>query len=259
MRKCDTFDTVQGRNEWAALSDTGPSFHKAVSTQNPCWEEEGRGIKQNLSASGPGGAAVPLVTAQAHEAMSSLRLRAPHRVLPWLGLLWRLLLYILVIGLLTALIGDLASHFGCTVGLKDSVNPVVFVALDTSIPDTFASKVAALQDQCADASIGNVTGSNTVNMFLGLGVARSVAAVYWAVQGRPFEVRTGTLAFSVTLFTVFAFVGITVLLYLRRPHISGELGDPRGPKLATTALFLGLWLLYILFASLEVYCHIRGF
>lgn len=41
---------------------------------------------------------------------------------------------ILVIGLLTALIGDLASHFGCTVGLKDSVNAVVFVALGTSIP-----------------------------------------------------------------------------------------------------------------------------
>uniref|UniRef100_A0A8C5W0A0 Solute carrier family 8 member A2 n=1 Tax=Microcebus murinus TaxID=30608 RepID=A0A8C5W0A0_MICMU len=166
---------------------------------------------------------------------------------------------ILVIGLLTALIGDLASHFGCTVGLKDSVNAVVFVALGTSIPDTFASKVAALQDQCADASIGNVTGSNAVNVFLGLGVAWSVAAVYWAVQGRPFEVRTGTLAFSVTLFTVFAFVGIAVLLYRRRPHIGGELGGPRGPKLATTALFLGLWLLYILFASLEAYCHIRGF
>ncbi|KAK1330020.1 LOW QUALITY PROTEIN: hypothetical protein QTO34_010204 [Cnephaeus nilssonii] len=149
---------------------------------------------------------------------------------------------ILVIGLLTALIGDLASHFGCTVGLKDSVNAVVFVALGTSIPDTFASKVAALQDQCADASIGNVTGSNAVNVFLGLGVAWSVAAVYWAVQGRPFEVRTGTLAFSVTLFTVFAFVGIAVLLYRRRPHIGGELGGPRGPKIATTALFLGLWL-----------------
>uniref|UniRef100_A0A8C0G6X9 Sodium/calcium exchanger membrane region domain-containing protein n=1 Tax=Chelonoidis abingdonii TaxID=106734 RepID=A0A8C0G6X9_CHEAB len=43
---------------------------------------------------------------------------------------------ILVIGLLTALIGDLASHFGCTVGLKDSVNAVVFVALGTSIPGT---------------------------------------------------------------------------------------------------------------------------
>uniref|UniRef100_A0A8C8AQU3 Solute carrier family 8 member A2 n=1 Tax=Otus sunia TaxID=257818 RepID=A0A8C8AQU3_9STRI len=123
--------------------------------------------------------------------------------------------------------------------------------------DTFASKVAALQDQCADASIGNVTGSNAVNVFLGLGVAWSVAAIYWAAQGRDFEVQTGTLAFSVTLFTIFAFVCISVLMYRRRPHIGGELGGPRTPKLLTAGLFLGLWLLYILFASLEAYCHIK--
>ncbi|KAK2512102.1 hypothetical protein Q9966_016474 [Columba livia] len=166
---------------------------------------------------------------------------------------------ILLLALLTALIGDLAAHFGCTVGLKDSVNAVVFVALGTSIPDTFASKVAALQDACADASIGNVTGSNAVNVFLGLGVAWSVAAIYWAAQGRAFRVPAGTLAFSVTLFTAFAFVGVTVLLYRRRPHIGGELGGPRTPKLLTAGLFLALWLLYVLFASLEAYCHIRGF
>ncbi|XP_033928081.1 sodium/calcium exchanger 2 [Melopsittacus undulatus] len=166
---------------------------------------------------------------------------------------------IVVLGLLTALIGDLAAHFGCTVGLKDSVNAVVFVALGTSIPDTFASKVAALQDPCADASIGNVTGSNAVNVFLGLGLAWSVAAVYWACRGRPFEVRAGTLAFSVTLFTVFAFVAIGVLLLRRRGAVGGELGGPRGPKILTTGLFLALWLLYVLFASLEAYCHIRGF
>ncbi|XP_077192635.1 sodium/calcium exchanger 2 [Paroedura picta] len=166
---------------------------------------------------------------------------------------------IMVIGILTALIGDLASHFGCTVGLKDSVNAVVFVALGTSIPDTFASKVAALQDQCADASIGNVTGSNAVNVFLGLGVAWSVAAIYWAFQGKDFEVQTGTLAFSVTLFTIFAFICISVLMYRRRPHIGGELGGPRTAKILTASLFLGLWLVYILFASLEAYCHIKSF
>lgn len=125
--------------------------------------------------------------------------------------------------------------------------------------DTFASKVAALQDQCADASIGNVTGSNAVNVFLGLGVAWSVAAVYWAAQGQDFHVQTGTLAFSVTLFTIFAFVCIGVLLYRRRPQIGGELGGPRTPKLLTVGLFLGLWFLYILFSSLEAYCHIKGF
>uniref|UniRef100_A0A5F9D0G3 Solute carrier family 8 member A3 n=1 Tax=Oryctolagus cuniculus TaxID=9986 RepID=A0A5F9D0G3_RABIT len=41
---------------------------------------------------------------------------------------------ILIIGMLTAIIGDLASHFGCTIGLKDAVTAVVFVAFGTSVP-----------------------------------------------------------------------------------------------------------------------------
>ncbi|XP_068088370.1 sodium/calcium exchanger 1 isoform X4 [Hyperolius riggenbachi] len=164
-----------------------------------------------------------------------------------------------MIGVLTAFIGDLASHFGCTIGLKDSVTAVVFVALGTSVPDTFASKVAATQDQYADASIGNVTGSNAVNVFLGIGVAWSIAAIYHAAQGQEFRVNPGTLAFSVTLFTIFAFINIGVLLYRRRPEIGGELGGPRTAKLLTTALFTLLWLLYIFFSSLEAYCHIQGF
>uniref|UniRef100_A0A670Y119 Sodium/calcium exchanger 1 n=2 Tax=Pseudonaja textilis TaxID=8673 RepID=A0A670Y119_PSETE len=166
---------------------------------------------------------------------------------------------ILMIGLLTAFIGDLASHFGCTIGLKDSVTAVVFVALGTSVPDTFASKVAATQDQYADASIGNVTGSNAVNVFLGIGVAWSIAAIYHAANGETFAVQPGTLAFSVTLFTIFAFISVGVLLYRRRPEIGGELGGPRTAKILTSSLFVLLWLLYIFFSSLEAYCHIKGF
>ncbi|XP_044058578.1 sodium/calcium exchanger 2b [Siniperca chuatsi] len=169
------------------------------------------------------------------------------------------LVSISVIGLLTAVIGDLASHFGCTVGLRDTVTAVVFVALGTSIPDTFASKVAAMQDQHADASIGNVTGSNAVNVFLGIGVAWSVAAIYWRIKGKEFKVDPGSLAFSVTLFTIFAFICMGVLLFRRRPSIGGELGGPRMARLLTSLLFLGLWFLYILFSSLEAYCHISGF
>ncbi|XP_036402115.1 sodium/calcium exchanger 1-like isoform X2 [Megalops cyprinoides] len=166
---------------------------------------------------------------------------------------------ICMIGLLTAFIGDLASHFGCTIGLKDSVTAVVFVALGTSVPDTFASKVAAIQDQYADASIGNVTGSNAVNVFLGIGVAWSIAAIYHQAHGRSFRVDPGTLAFSVTLFTIFAFICVAVLMYRRRPEIGGELGGPRTSKAITSMLFVSLWLLYILFSSLEAYCHVKGF
>lgn len=60
------------------------------------------------------------------------------------------------------------------------------------IIDTFASKVAAIQDKYADASVGNVTGSNAVNVFLGIGVAWTIAACYHAAHGNKFEVDPGT-------------------------------------------------------------------
>ncbi|KAK6291723.1 hypothetical protein J4Q44_G00375080 [Coregonus suidteri] len=165
-----------------------------------------------------------------------------------------------LIGVLTAVTGDLASAFGCTVGLKDSVTAVVFVALGTSVPDTFASKVAAIQDQYADASIGNVTGSNAVNVFLGIGVAWTIAAVFWRSKGQVFRVDPGSLAFSVTLFTVMACMCVMILLYRRRASVAGgELGGPRTTKIMTSLVFFLMWLIYIVLSSLEAYCHIPGF
>merc|ERR1711863_182130 len=75
------------------------------------------------------------------------------------------------IGACTAVIGDVAGHLGCFINLKDGVNAIAFVALGTSVPDTFASKTAAIEDETADNSVGNVTGSNAVNVFLGIGIA----------------------------------------------------------------------------------------
>ncbi|VDN52786.1 unnamed protein product [Dracunculus medinensis] len=133
---------------------------------------------------------------------------------------------IALIGLFTAVIGDLASHFGCWIGLKDAVTAISFVALGTSIPDTFASKVAAIQDKYADSSIGNVTGSNAVNVFLGIGMAWTLAAIYHWFNGSEFYVDPGTLAFSVTIFCIEALVCITVIILRRHPIIGGELGGP---------------------------------
>lgn len=89
---------------------------------------------------------------------------------------------LVAIGCLTAVVGDLATIFGCLVGLKDSVTAITFVAMGTSVPDLFASKQAATMEKTADNSIGNVTGSNSVNVFLGLGVPWVLAALYWASQ-----------------------------------------------------------------------------
>ncbi|KAK6026849.1 Sodium/calcium exchanger protein, partial [Ostertagia ostertagi] len=70
------------------------------------------------------------------------------------------------IGLLTAVVGDLASIFGCMVGIGDAVTAITLVALGTSLPDTFASKIAAQNDDTADNAVGNVTGSNSVNVYV---------------------------------------------------------------------------------------------
>uniref|UniRef100_A0A913HRB0 Calx-beta domain-containing protein n=1 Tax=Strongyloides stercoralis TaxID=6248 RepID=A0A913HRB0_STRER len=166
---------------------------------------------------------------------------------------------IFMIGLLTALIGDLASQFGCWVGLKDAVTAITFVALGTSVPDTFASKVAAIQDKYADSSIGNVTGSNGVNVFLGIGIAWTMAAVYHWYHGNVFYVNPGTLAFSVTVFCIEAVICITVIVLRRNKAIGGELGGPVKYKVLTSGFFVCLWLFYIGVSSLESYCYIAGF
>lgn len=59
---------------------------------------------------------------------------------------------------------------------------ITFVALGTSLPDLFASKKAAVQERHADVAIGNVTGSNSVNVFLGLGLSWVIASIYWTAQ-----------------------------------------------------------------------------
>merc|ERR1719203_1475718 len=77
--------------------------------------------------------------------------------------------------------------FTCSLGMKDEITAITFVALGTSLPDTFASKTAATMDPYADASIGNITGSNSVNVFLGLGIPWTMAAVYWMAMGATDE------------------------------------------------------------------------
>jgi solute carrier family 8 (sodium/calcium exchanger) len=162
---------------------------------------------------------------------------------------------LLMIGLVTGLVGEVATIFGCVVGLKDSVTAITFVALGTSLPDTFASQTAAQQDEDADASLGNITGSNSVNVFLGLGLPWVIASVYAAVNGDTYEVPAGTLGFSVTVFCVEAVICISVIL-LRRKYAGGELGGPRNLKVGTAVFFVLLWLIYIILSSLKAYNHI---
>ena len=121
--------------------------------------------------------------------------------------------------------------------------------------DTFASKVAAIGDDTADASVGNVTGSNAVNVFLGIGLAWSFAAFYWTSQGEQgLAVKEGTLTFSVIIFCIEALVAILLLLFRRR--YGGELGGPRGLKIASSLFFVFLWFFYLAMSIAKAYCKI---
>lgn len=170
---------------------------------------------------------------------------------------WAFTFSLMFIGLLTALVGDLASVFGCTIGLTESVTALTFVALGTSLPDTFASKSAACNDETADASIGNVTGSNSVNVFLGLGIPWLIASLYHEISGNnngryivPTGEVEGALAFGVLVFCICACVAIATI-YARRVFAGGELGGNRIAQWATFGLFMSLWLIYVVLASLK--------
>ncbi|KAL8565554.1 hypothetical protein ACOMHN_049530 [Nucella lapillus] len=158
-----------------------------------------------------------------------------------------------VIGLLTAIISDLASIFGCLIGLKDAVTAITLVALGTSMPDTFASKQAAVGEKTADSSIGNINGSNSVNVFLGLGLPWVIATIYWKIkEDKDFEVPTGSLGFSVVLFTTCACIAIALFI-LRRFVAGAELGGPTVLKYISAAILVFLWVLYVLLSALKSY------
>lgn len=89
---------------------------------------------------------------------------------------------LVMIGVVTAIVGEIATILGCAIGLKESVTAITLVALGTSLPDTFASMTAARNAEYADSAIGNITGSNSVNVFLGLGLPWAIAVSYWAAN-----------------------------------------------------------------------------
>lgn len=102
-----------------------------------------------------------------------------------------------------------------------------------------------------------MTGSNSVNVFLGLGVAWSIAAIAKAARGVKFKVSAGNLGFSVVIFCVTAVTAIAVMMLRRSKRVGGELGGTKSYKLPTSLFFCFLWIFYIVMSSLQTYCHIN--
>ncbi|XP_076443822.1 sodium/calcium exchanger 2-like isoform X2 [Babylonia areolata] len=160
---------------------------------------------------------------------------------------------LIFIGIMTTIVEQLGKLLGCVVGLETSVTGITIIALGTSLPDTFASRTAALQDEHADAAIGNVTGSNSVNVFLGLGLPWVLKTMHALVHGYTFKVKTDNLTQSVVIFATVGTICI-ILLLIRRKVMGGELGGKTlSGKLLTSGFLVVLWLIYIILSSLKAY------
>jgi solute carrier family 8 (sodium/calcium exchanger) len=116
---------------------------------------------------------------------------------------------------------------------------------------------AARQSEYADSAIGNVTGSNSVNVFLGLGLPWAIATTYWSSKGpdskgnaQLYKVPAGAVAFSVFVFLVVAVICFLILIG-RRVVIGGELGGPQSSRIASCFVCISLWCIYILLSILN--------
>ena len=156
------------------------------------------------------------------------------------------------IGGITYVVGEVAAMMGCVMGIKPGFTAITFVAIGTSLPDTFASMTAAKESRYADSAVGNVTGSNSVNVFLGLGLPWVIAVIYSNHHNTVYEVPAKGLGISVVLFLCCSLIGIAILV-IRRCVVGGELGGSACGRYFSAAIFILLWVFYIVVSGLNMY------
>lgn len=152
-------------------------------------------------------------------------------------------------GMITAVVAEMAGMFGCMIGISDAAVALTVVALGTSLPDTFASRLAIMYAEDADAAVGNVTGSNSVNVFLGLGLPWVIASFYAAGEGNAWSetgymVPTGSLGTSVSIFAPLAIIVLLSLL-VNRKIIGGVVGGSSLCRTIGFCLYFGTWVLFL--------------
>mmetsp|Transcript_12800 Transcript_12800/g.40458 ORF Transcript_12800/g.40458 Transcript_12800/m.40458 type:complete len:115 (+) Transcript_12800:2708-3052(+) len=88
-----------------------------------------------------------------------------------------------------------------------------------------------------------------------------MGSIYYTVNddvtGGKYCVPSSSLAYSVMIFSCAA-VCCLFLFYLRRKFIGGELGGPKGSRVASAIFLVGLWLFYIVMSALKAEGHIAG-
>jgi len=147
----------------------------------------------------------------------------------------------------------LTDQISCVTGISSYVIAFTALAAGTSWPDLVASKIAAERQVTADSAIANITCSNSVNIYVGIGIPWLIDTVYnFFVYQEPLYIDNAAgLSFSLLIFFATSF-GCIMVLVLRRIVLGAELGGPRLWAWATSVYFMALWVVFVVFSSLRV-------
>ncbi|XP_058770288.1 magnesium/proton exchanger [Vicia villosa] len=172
-----------------------------------------------------------------------------HIVHGWISFICSLL-FISGIAYIVTKITDLIS---CVTGINAYVIAFTALASGTSWPDLVASMIAAERQKTADSAIANITCSNSVNIYVGIGVPWLIDTLYNYIAYRePLRIQNaGGLSFSLIVFFATS-VGCISVLVARRIVFGAELGGPRLWAWITCAFFMLLWVIFVVLSSLKV-------
>lgn len=160
------------------------------------------------------------------------------------------LIFISGVAYIVTKITDLIS---CVTGINPYVIAFTALAAGTSWPDLVASKIAAERQLTADSAIANITCSNSVNIYIGIGVPWLINTLYnYIAYKEPLRIDNAEgLSYSLLVFFSTSVACIGVLVF-RRLTIGAELGGPRIWAWVTCIFFMLLWLIFVVLSSLRV-------
>ncbi|XP_074356951.1 magnesium/proton exchanger [Apium graveolens] len=151
------------------------------------------------------------------------------------------------------IVTKLSDVISCVTGINAYVIAFTVLASGTSWPDLVASKIAAERQLTADSAIANITCSNSVNIYVGIGVPWLIDTLYnFIAYRKPLQIQNANgLSFSLLVFFATSFACIVVLVF-RRLILGAELGGPRFWAWVTCAYFMLLWVIFVVVSSLKV-------
>ncbi|KAJ6879997.1 magnesium/proton exchanger isoform X1 [Populus alba x Populus x berolinensis] len=142
----------------------------------------------------------------------------------WIAFIFSLL-FISGIAYIVTKLTDIIS---CVTGINAYVIAFTALASGTSWPDLVASKIAAERQTTADSAIANITCSNSVNIYVGIGIPWLIDTAYnFFMYNEPLRIQNAAgLSFSLLVFFCTS-IGCIAVLVLRRLTLKAELGGPR--------------------------------